>query len=105
MFGPELANQVTTKHNLPKFSQMHKSLLPITGGPNLVSMNGHEWKTWRNLFNPGFSASSLTENMPQLVDSVQLFCEKLRENTGKGMFKLDELTTNLTTDIIIKVTL
>jgi cytochrome P450 len=105
MFGPDLANQVTSKHNLPKFSQMHKSLLPITGGPNLVSMNGNEWKTWRNLFNPGFSASSLTENMPQLVDSVQLFCEKLRENAGKGVFKLDELTTNLTTDIIIKVTL
>lgn len=70
-----------------------------------MSMNGDEWKTWRGLFNPGFSATSMTENVLHIVDYVLIFSELLKKKAGKGIFCLDDLTTRLTMDIIIKVTL
>ena len=105
VYSPEVAVQVSTKYNLPK-TDMHLSFMkPITGGPNLISMNDDEWKTWRSLFNPGFSTTTMMDNIPHIVDSVQIFCEKLREKGGRGLFCLDDLTTRLTMDVIIKVTL
>ncbi|KAI4598005.1 hypothetical protein KJ359_003814 [Pestalotiopsis sp. 9143b] len=68
-------------------------------------MNGDEWKRWRALFNPGFSAAAMLNNVPHIVDSALVFREKLIERIGTGMFSLDELTTKLTTEIILKVTL
>ncbi|KAF2875734.1 cytochrome P450 [Massariosphaeria phaeospora] len=105
VYGPEVAVQVSTKYNLPKTEQIGKSILPIIGGPSLISMNGDEWKTWRSLFKPGFSAASMSENVPHIVRYVQIFCDKLTERAGKGLFKLDDLTTRLTMDVIIKLTL
>ncbi|KAF1956349.1 cytochrome P450 [Byssothecium circinans] len=104
-FSPEICSQITSKHNLPKTEQIGKSLLPITGGQSMISMNGDEWKFWRGLFNPGFSAASIMDNLPHIVDRVQVFCEKLQEHVSDGIFCLDELTLRLTMDVIIKVTL
>ncbi|KAI1760407.1 putative cytochrome P450 [Hypoxylon sp. FL1150] len=72
---------------------------------NLISMNGDEWKYWRSLFNPGFSTGAMLNNVPHIVDSVLVFREKLIEKIGKGMFSLDEFTTKLTMEVILKVTL
>ncbi|KAF2642013.1 cytochrome P450, partial [Massarina eburnea CBS 473.64] len=104
-FSPEICSQMTSKHNLPKTEQIGRSLLPITGGQSMISMNGMEWKFWRGLFNPGFSAASMMKNLPHIVDCVQIFREILQEHAGKGILCLDELTTRLTMDVIIKVTL
>ncbi|KAF2681620.1 cytochrome P450 [Lentithecium fluviatile CBS 122367] len=103
--SPEISAQIAVTHNLPKTTQLESTLLPITGGRSLIAMNGDEWKTWRGLFNPGFSSASMLENVPHIVDCVQVFCEKLKEQSGRGILCLDELTTRLTTDVIIKVTL
>lgn len=106
VFNPETAAQVTSTFNLPKDrNNSGEAMKPIIGGPSMLSMNGEEWKLWRNLFNPGFSAASMTEYIPHIVDCVQVFCEKLEENSGKGIFLLEELTTRLTTNVIVKVTL
>jgi cytochrome P450 len=105
VYSPEVCVQACSKYNLPKTEQLGKSLLPITGGPSMISMNGEEWKTWRNLFNPGFSAASMAGNVPHIVDSVLIFSDLLRTKDGNGMFSLDDMTTRLTMDIIIKVTL
>lgn len=59
---------------------------PITGGPNLISMNGDEWKYWRSLFNPGFSTGAMLDNVPHVVDSVLVFRERLIARVGKRMF-------------------
>jgi len=101
--SPEVAMRVSTKLNLAKTEQIGKSLLPITGGQSLISMNGDEWKMRRNLFNPGFSATSMMDNVPHIVDYVMVFSELLRDKAGKGIVYLDDLTTRLTMDIIIKV--
>jgi cytochrome P450 len=105
VYNPEAAVQLTTKLNLPKTDMHLKFMKPITGGPNLISMNDQEWKTWRSFFNPGFSSTAMMDNMPHIVDSVQIFCDKLQGKVAGGLFCLDDLTTRLTMDIIIKLTL
>jgi cytochrome P450 len=52
VFGPEAISQVCNKYNLPKTVVASRFMKPVAGGPNLVSMNGDEWKYWRSLFNP-----------------------------------------------------
>jgi hypothetical protein len=47
----------------------------------------------------------MLDNVPHIVDSVLVFREKLVEMVGKGMFSLDDFTTRLTMEIILKVTL
>ncbi|KAJ5179513.1 hypothetical protein N7492_002723 [Penicillium capsulatum] len=105
VYDPQAAMQVSTKLVLPKLPLHLKFMLPIVGGPNLHSMNGQEWKTWRSMFNPGFSAARMTDLLPAVIDSVQVFCDILRENVDSGIVHLDDLTTRLTMDIILKVTL
>ncbi|KAI3391108.1 hypothetical protein diail_7959 [Diaporthe ilicicola] len=105
VFGPESINQICNKYNLPKPAVASRFMEPVTGGPNLVSMNGDEWKYWRSLFNPGFSTGAMLNGVPHIVDSVLVFREKLIHRIGKGMFSLDDLATKLTQEIILKVTL
>ncbi|KAI0478166.1 putative cytochrome P450 [Xylaria cf. heliscus] len=105
LFGPETITEVCNKYNLPKPPVSASSMEPVAGGPNLISMNGDEWKYWRSLFNPGFSSGAMLNNVPHIVDSALVFREKLIENIGKGMFPLDELTTKLAMEVILKVTL
>jgi cytochrome P450 len=105
MFGPEAINKICNKYNLPKTPVSATSMKPVAGGPSLISMNGDEWKHWRSLFNPGFSTGAMLNNLPHIVDSVLIFREKLVDRIGKGMFSLDELTTKLTMEIILKITL
>ncbi|KAI0536510.1 putative cytochrome P450 [Xylaria digitata] len=105
LFGPETITQVCNKYNLPKPSVASRSMKPVVGGLSLVSMNGDEWKYWRSLFNPGFSTGTMLNNVPHIVDSAVVFRNKLIENVDKGIVLLDELTTKLTMEIILKVTL
>lgn len=105
VFGPGAIDKICNKYNLPKTITGAKSMNPVTGGPSLISMNGDEWKYWRSLFNPGFSTGAMLNNVPHIVDSVLVFREKLIESIGKGMFSLDEFTTKLTMEVILKVTL
>lgn len=67
IYDPEACLQISSKYSLDKTVQIGKSLLPITGGPSMISMNGGEWKTWRSLFNPEFSAASMPENASHIL--------------------------------------
>lgn len=105
VFNPEAANEVCQKANLPKAKKNETMLLPITGGNNLLSMNGDLWKTWRTLFNPGFSSGAIMEQVPQIVKYVSAFCDALRKNAGGGLVFLDPLTTEMTFQVILKISL
>ncbi|KAF2745752.1 cytochrome P450 [Sporormia fimetaria CBS 119925] len=102
---PEMSLQVSNQYNLPKPESQHKSMAPIVGGPSLISMNDTDWKYWRSLLNPGFSASAMADLVPSVVDTVALFCERLRQKVGSPAFRLDDLTMDLSMDVITKVTL
>jgi cytochrome P450 len=105
VYDPDAAVQVSTRYNLPKTSMHLQFMKPITGGPNLISMNDHEWKIWRSLFNPGFSTAAMMDNVPHIVKSVQTFQEMLRDKTQQGIICLDDMTTRMTMDVIMKLTL
>lgn len=105
IFSPEMSVQVSSTYNLPKPESQYHSLRPIVGGPSLISMNDTDWKFWRSLFNPGFSAAAMMNRVPLVVDAVEIFCQRLRAKAGKGIFSLDDMATSLTFDIITKATL
>jgi sterigmatocystin biosynthesis cytochrome P450 monooxygenase len=113
-FGPPIlavasldgVRQITQVHSLPKFHALRDFLRPVTGGSDLVTMEGNEWKQWRNIFNPGFSSSHLRSLIPEMLKDVSIFCEILRDLAEKrDIFLMDPLTTRLSLDVISRVTL
>lgn len=103
--NPEAAVEVTQKLNLAKHPFNRIIAAPVTGGESILGMNGAQWKTWRALFNPGFSSAVIAEQTLHIVDLVQGFCENLEKETKKTTCFLDDLTSRLTFDVIMKVTL
>ncbi|KAJ5652032.1 hypothetical protein N7507_009458 [Penicillium longicatenatum] len=106
VFDPQAAYQVSNKFNLPKLPLHLKFMHPIVGGPSLHGMNHGEWKYWRNIFNPGFSGGSMMDLVPAVVDSTQVFCDILQGKVGsKEPIQLSTLTSRLTMEVILKITL
>lgn len=104
--SPHGADQITTAHSLPKFAALREYMRPMTGGMDLTTLEGRQWKFWRNVFHPGFSSSHLMTMVPEMIKDVQVFCEILRERAAKGrVFQLDPLTINLNLDIIGRLVL
>lgn len=94
------------KSSQPKSDSLRRFLRPLTENKDLVSLEGQLWKQWRNVFNPGFSASNLIHLVPQIAKEVSTFCQILRERAQAGdMFLLEEATVNLTMDTIGRVAL
>lgn len=113
-FGPPIlvatssaaASQFTQGHSLPKFAKLRKYMYPMTGGNDLVTMEGNEWRTWRNIFNPGFSTGHLMTLVSEIMKDTLRFCEILRDLAAKDeIFLMDEVTMNLSLDIIGRVAL
>jgi cytochrome P450 len=103
--GAESSLEVSNKYNLPKPQSQVELFRPMIGGQSVLTMNGDDWKTWRALFNPGFSAAHMARLVPTVVESVEVFCRILCEEAEKGIAQLDSLTTRLTMEVIAKVTL
>lgn len=103
--GPEIAYQASIKYDLPKPRDQEKSFQPIIGGPSLITMNNEQWRFWRSLLNPEFSASHILSLVPSIVDAVDIFCDLLEEKAGKEVFLLDDMAARLAMDVITRTTL
>ena len=104
--SPSAAYQITQEHSLPKSGELRRWIRPLAGNKDLVSLEGQPWKKWRNINNPGFSASHLMSLTPQILREVLTFCEILRERAQAGVaMPLEEATVNLTMDTIGRVIL
>lgn len=104
--SPATLAQITTEHVLPKFAAIKDYMYPLVNGMDIVSMNGQEWKYWRDVFNPGFSASHLMTLVPDIVKQTMVFLDILHDHaTKQDTFRMKNLTDNLTMDIIGKVVL
>ena len=104
--SPETLAQITTEHVLPKFPAIKDFLYPLANGNDIVSMDGSEWKHWRSMFNPGFSASHLMTLIPDIVRQTNVFCDNLQAHARKGdIFRMKSLTDDLAMDVIGKVVL
>ncbi|MCJ1437271.1 hypothetical protein MMC27_006657 [Xylographa pallens] len=104
--SPSTLAQITTEHTLLKFPAIRAFLYPLTNGRDLVSMDGQEWKTWRGIFNPGFSAKHLMTVVPDIVKETKVFYDVLQEHASRqDVFPMKALTDNLAMDVIGKVVL
>lgn len=104
--APDLAYQITQAHSLPKFHTLRDYMRPMTGGNDIITMEGGEWKKWRNMFNPGFKSSHLMTLVPEMVNEISTFCEVLRGLARKHeIFSMDHVATRLSLDIIGRVVL
>ena len=98
--------QITQEHSLPKYHALKSFLNPITEGLDIVTMEGDLWKTWRGIFNPGFSAGHLMSLTKSVVEETITFCDLLQDySSDQRVFKMKDLTDNLTMDIIGRVVL
>jgi cytochrome P450 len=73
----------------------------IAGGSNLFTMEETEWRSWRSIFNPGFSQAHIFKLVPTIVHEALAYRKLLFEIAGKGeMVHLDEETLWFTMDMI-----
>ncbi len=104
--SPSSLYQITQEHSLPKYHGMKTFLQPITGGGDIVTMEGQIWKTWRGIFNPGFSASHLMTMTPRIVEETGTFCDILHTHVqNRTLFHMKDMTDNVTMDVIGRVVL
>ena len=106
VLSPATMAQITTEHVPPKFPAIKDFLYPLTNGKDIVSMDGREWKYWRNIFNPGFSASHVMTLVRDMVRETTVFCEILQIRAREqNIFQMKTLTDNLALDVIGKIVL
>jgi sterigmatocystin biosynthesis cytochrome P450 monooxygenase len=104
--APDQAYQITQAHSLPKFHALRDYMRPMTGGNDMITMEGKEWKTWRNVFKSGFSSGHLMTLVPTMIDEMSTFCAVLRDLARKHeTFSMDQVATGLSLDIIGRVVL
>ena len=92
--SPTGAYQVWQDRSLPKFAALRSFMKLLTGGDDLVTMEGKEWKAWRSIFNLGFS--HLKHLFPRLL--------KILPPTARS-FSLEMAATNVTMGVISRVSL
>ena len=84
-----------------KPTSLHAWFYSIAGGPNLFTMHENEWRSWRNVFNPGFSQAHLFSLVPDIVRETLEYRKTLKHYATEGdMFQLDEVTLWFTMDLI-----
>lgn len=104
--SPSVAYQFSQERPLRKSPELRRWLRPLADNKDLVSLEGPTWKKWRNVYNPGFSASHLISLVPLIAEQVSVFCNILRERTKvDAIFPLEEATMNLTMDTIGRIVL
>jgi cytochrome P450 len=101
-----IAQFSTADRLLPKHPGVKTFLYPITGGYDLNCLEGETWRMWRKLFNPGFSTGHIQTLVPTIVNEVNVFHGLLVKKAREGaMFSFEELTLNLSIDMIGRVAL
>lgn len=104
--SPSAAHQLIQEHPQPKADVVRTFMYPLTKNLDLVTMEGQQWKDWRNVYNPGFSAQHLNTLIPRILKEVATFSEVLGEHVkADDMFYLEKAAINLTMDVIGIVTL
>ena len=106
--SPNSLHQVTQEHPLAKYHALKDFLKPITDGLDIVTMEGEMWKTWRSIFNPGFSSGHLSTLSSSIVEETATFCDLLEvEASAKSrkILRMKDLTDFLALDIIGRVVL
>ncbi|ORY57790.1 cytochrome P450 4V3 [Pseudomassariella vexata] len=110
MLHPDVSKQCTQEKNYPRFPNVKNYMQALTGAKDLISSDGEEWRLWRSRLNPGFSARNVMSLIPAMLEEATIFVENLQRLAGKDgqwgdVFQLQDVTTDLTLDIIGRATL
>lgn len=106
VFHPDIAAQFTQDNSFPKAESTFHELEPLTGGRDLVTMEGQEWKIWRSVFNPGFSAKNLTALLPAFLEEIQVLKERLtRAARSVEVVNVEKTVQMATVDVICRAAL
>ncbi|ROW06390.1 hypothetical protein VMCG_04288 [Cytospora schulzeri] len=101
VFHPDIMAQFTQDTPLPKHPLLHHEFMPFNGCNDLVCQNGQTWKTWRSVFNPGFSAKNLMALIPAFLEEIQIFRDWLEVIAKEGnVVQLEPKAMRTTADII-----
>ncbi|KAJ6013051.1 hypothetical protein N7522_003406 [Penicillium canescens] len=106
----DIAEQVTKAskafpYSIPK-APTTRAFEDLFGPRSIITAEGEEWKSLRKRFNPGFASRHLVRLLPCIIDKTRRFVDILEHYATTGEeFKMHELCTNLTFDIIGAVTM
>lgn len=64
---------------LPRHDCIRQLLRPPMEKHDLIKTQEQQWKTWKNIFDPGFSASHLTTMVPGIMKGCIVFHDLLRK--------------------------
>lgn len=104
VLDPDMMHQMTQDNSVPKYKGSRHLLRSLTGGEDLVTPESPVWKRRRAIFNAGFSLNHIMVLVPNIVEEVMIFRNILRVHAEIGdLFHLEELSLNLTIDIIGRV--
>jgi cytochrome P450 len=76
--SPSTASQAVQQHTLRKPPALTDLFYPITGGPDLIFINGELWKKSRSVFNPSFIRVTWLARFLQSrrrLSLSEIFCE------------------------------
>lgn len=97
----QFSNQQVLAKTLPKSNQLKDMFTPMFQGKDLLTMDGPEWKRWRAIYNPGFSAKNVATMAPEFIEEIDIFKRHLRKVAKSGkVVKMQQLAINLTIDVI-----
>lgn len=106
VFDPDLMAQFTQEKSYLKAPMVKAELEPFTGAKDLSTLEGQEWKTWRSIFNPGFSAKNLTALLPAFLEEIQVLKQRLVKAAESGkVIKMEETIQRATVDVICRAAL
>jgi cytochrome P450 len=109
VLDPKLGQQFM-QEGLSKDQAVLSWLKPLTNNLDIGSAEGPAWKTWRARFNPGFSAKNVTTLVPQILEEIETFVDRMKGHCGPSgkwgsVFALEPPGTDLTFDVIGRVVL
>lgn len=106
VFHPDIASQFTQESSPPKAPEIARELLPFTNLRDLISMEGMEWKFWRSVFNPSFSAKNLTALLPAFLEEIQVLKDRFIQAARSGeVLNMEKTVSTATVDVICRAAL
>ncbi|QGA18889.1 hypothetical protein EYB26_006574 [Talaromyces marneffei] len=101
----EIAEQLSRASALFKYSVPKSPTIGLLhyliGKQSIIVINGEDWKNTRRRFNGAFSTAHLYTLLPQIVEKIRRFFERLDKRAENGTeFALEEYCTSLTFDVI-----
>ena len=98
---PDMMAQYCQDTSLPKHDLMSDEFTPMTQCDDLVCSEGQQWKTWRSILNPGFSAKNVQSLVPGMIEEIKVFRKGLEKIAATGeTVPMTKRAARLTVDVI-----